>query len=86
MGELLFERLNATLLDRMIVREIRGKGLMVGIELREKAGKYIKTLMDDYGVLVLPAGSNVIRLLPPLIITPEEIEIGIQALLGVLPE
>ncbi len=85
MGELLFERLNATLLDRMIVREIRGMGLMVGIELREKAGKYIKTLMDDYGVLVLPAGSNVIRLLPPLIITPDEIEIGIQALAGVLP-
>jgi acetylornithine/LysW-gamma-L-lysine aminotransferase len=85
MGELLFERLNATLLDRMIVREIRGTGLMVGIELREKAGKYIKTLMEDYGVLALPAGSNVIRLLPPLTITPDEIEIGIQALAGVLP-
>jgi LysW-gamma-L-lysine/LysW-L-ornithine aminotransferase len=86
MGELLFARLNATLLDRMIVREIRGTGLMVGIELREKAGKYIKALMDDYGVLVLPAGSNVIRLLPPLTITPDEIEIGIQALAGALPE
>jgi acetylornithine/LysW-gamma-L-lysine aminotransferase len=85
MGELLFERLNATLLDRMIVREIRGVGLMVGIELREKAGKYIKALMEDYGVLALPAGSNVIRLLPPLTITAEEIEIGIQALAGVLP-
>jgi 4-aminobutyrate aminotransferase-like enzyme len=34
---------------------------------------------------VLPAGSNVIRLLPPLIITPDELEIGIQALAGVLP-
>jgi acetylornithine/LysW-gamma-L-lysine aminotransferase len=85
MGELLFDRLNATLLDRMIVREIRGGGLMVGIELREKAGKYIKALMEDYGVLVLPAGSNVIRLLPPLTISAEEIEIGIQALAGVLP-
>jgi acetylornithine/succinyldiaminopimelate/putrescine aminotransferase len=86
MGEWLFERLNVTLLDRMIVREIRGKGLMVGIELREKAGKFIKSLMDDYGVLVLPAGSNVIRLLPPLTITQDELEIGIQALAGVLPE
>lgn len=86
MGEFLFERLNATLLDRMIVREIRGTGMMVGIELREKAGKYIKTLMDEYGVLVLPAGSNVIRLLPPLNITRDELEIGIQALCGVLPE
>jgi acetylornithine/LysW-gamma-L-lysine aminotransferase len=86
MGEWLMQRLNAVLLDRMIVREIRGTGLMIGIELREKAGKYIKTLMDDYGVLVLPAGSNVIRLLPPLTITPDELEIGIQALAGVLPE
>jgi acetylornithine/LysW-gamma-L-lysine aminotransferase len=86
MGELLFERLNSTLLDRMIVREIRGSGLMAGIELREKAGKYLKTLMDDYGVIALPAGGNVIRLLPPLIITPDELEIGIQALAGVLPE
>lgn len=86
MGRLLFERLNATLLDRMIVREIRGMGLMVGIELREKSGRYIKSLMDEYGVLVLPAGSNVIRLLPPLTITADEIEVGIQALAGVLPE
>jgi acetylornithine/LysW-gamma-L-lysine aminotransferase len=85
MGEWLFARLNATLLDRMIVREIRGKGMMVGIELREKAGKFIKELMDNYGVLVLPAGSNVIRLLPPLTITQEELEVGVQALEGVLP-
>ena len=86
MGAWLFERLNATLLDRMIVREIRGQGLMVGIELREKSGKYIKALMEEYGVLALPAGSNVIRLLPPLNISQDELEIGIQALAGVLPE
>jgi acetylornithine/LysW-gamma-L-lysine aminotransferase len=85
MGEWLFARLNAMLLDRMIVREIRGAGMMVGIELREKAGKFIRELMDDYGVLVLPAGSNVIRLLPPLTITEEELEMGVQALAGVLP-
>jgi acetylornithine/LysW-gamma-L-lysine aminotransferase len=85
MGSLLMERLNTTLGERTVVREIRGVGLMIGIELREKAGRYIKALMDDHGVLVLPAGSNVIRLLPPLIITPEEIEIGIQALAAVLP-
>lgn len=86
LGAWLFERLNATLLDRMIVREIRGQGLMVGIELREKSGKYIKALMEDYGVLALPAGSNVIRLLPPLNISQDELETGIQALAGVLPE
>jgi 4-aminobutyrate aminotransferase-like enzyme len=41
--------------------------------------------MDDYGIIALPAGGNVIRLLPPLTIIPDEIEIGIQALAGVLP-
>ena len=70
----------------MIVREIRGMGLMVGIELREKSGKYLKALMEDHGVLALPAGSNVVRLLPPLIISEEEIEIGVQALAAVLPQ
>ena len=85
-GRYLFDRLNATLMDRMIVREIRGLGLMVGIELREKAGRYLKALMEDHGVLALPAGSNVLRLLPPLIISEEEIEVGVQALARVLPE
>lgn len=86
MGEFLFERLNAALLDRRIVREIRGRGLMVGIELREKAGKYLKDLMELHGVLALPAGSNVIRLLPPLTVTEDEIETGVQALINVLPD
>src|SRR5690606_33683507 len=85
-GRYLFERLHATLLDRMIVREIRGLGLMVGIELREKAGRYLRALMEDHGVLALPAGSNVLRLLPPLVISEEEIEAGVQALARVLPE
>jgi acetylornithine/LysW-gamma-L-lysine aminotransferase len=85
MGRLLVDRLNAVLLDRMIVREIRGLGLMVGIELREKVGRYLKALMEDHGVLALPAGSNVLRLLPPLVISEDEIETGVQALASVLP-
>ena len=86
MGEVLFTRLHETLDDRTIVREIRGMGLMVGVELREKAGRYLKALMDEHGVLALPAGSNVVRFLPPLVISEEEIEIGVQALAAVLPQ
>jgi acetylornithine/LysW-gamma-L-lysine aminotransferase len=85
MGRLLFDRLHAALGDRVIVREIRGLGLMVGIELREKAGRYLKALMEDEGILALPAGANVLRLLPPLIISEEEIEMGVQAIARVLP-
>ena len=69
LGELLHRRLSEALGGRMIVREIRGLGLMAGIELREKSGPYLKTMMEQHGVLALPAGPNVIRLLPPLVVT-----------------
>ena len=52
------------------VREVRGLGLMIGIELRGKAGPVLQALQDE-GILAVGGGSSVIRLLPPLVI-PEE--------------
>lgn len=49
------------------VREVRGLGLMIGMELRQKATPLLKALMDR-GVLALPAGPTVVRFLPPLVI------------------
>ncbi len=83
---MLFDRLNTVLASCQTVREIRGLGLMVGIELREQVGPYLKALMEDHAVLALPAGSNVLRLLPPLVINEEEIEIGVEAIARVLSE
>jgi acetylornithine/succinyldiaminopimelate/putrescine aminotransferase len=63
----------ATALDRLrdlpssTVREVRGRGLMIGIDLRIPAGPLIAELQRR-GVLVLGAGRTVIRLLPPLVI------------------
>jgi acetylornithine/LysW-gamma-L-lysine aminotransferase len=85
MGEYLRQQLGEALHDRTIVREIRGLGLMVAVELREKVGPYLKALMEGHGVLALPAGANVLRLLPPLNISQEEIDIGVQAIANVLP-
>jgi acetylornithine/LysW-gamma-L-lysine aminotransferase len=65
------------------VREIRGLGLMIGIELKEKAGPYVQQLMEK-GVIVLLAGPTVIRLLPPLVISKEEIDVVVRALQEVL--
>jgi len=65
------------------VREVRGLGLMIGIELKEKAAPYVQRLAEK-GVIVLLAGPNVIRLLPPLVITKEEIDIVLAALREVL--
>ena len=75
------EKLRAIKSDK--IREVRGLGLMIGIELKEKAGQYVQQLMDR-GVIALLAGATVIRLLPPLVITREDIDIVVQALEEVL--
>jgi acetylornithine/LysW-gamma-L-lysine aminotransferase len=65
------------------IREIRGLGLMIGVELKEKAGPYVQKLMEK-GVIALLAGATVIRLLPPLVISREEIDTVVAALNDIL--
>jgi len=67
------------------IREIRGLGLMLGLELKEKAGPYVQKLMEK-GIIVLMAGATVIRLLPPLVISKEEIDTVVQALKDTLSD
>jgi len=56
-----------------IVREVRGLGLMIGVELRVDVLNIILEAMQK-GVLVLDAGKNVVRFLPPLVISEENID------------
>ncbi len=65
------------------VREVRGLGLMLGIELRERAQAYVSALMKE-GVLALLAGPTVIRFLPPLIISRDEMDQVVGAVRKVL--
>ena len=65
------------------VKEIRGDGMMIGIEIEGDPKKYLKAAQEN-GLLVLTAGKNVIRLLPPLSITYEELDIGIKILNNIL--
>ena len=58
---------------------MRAAAEQLGIELKEKAGPYVQRLTEK-GVIVLLAGATVIRLLPPLVITREEIDIALSAL------
>jgi acetylornithine/N-succinyldiaminopimelate aminotransferase len=64
-----------------LFEEVRGKGLMIGAVLKEpwhgKAGD-ITEICRQHGVLVLVAGPNVLRFLPPLNITDEELHIGME--------
>ena len=80
-GEYLVEKLKNINSDR--IREIRGLGLIIGMELKEKSKPYILELLEK-GVLALPAGSTVLRLLPPLVISKEEIDFVVEKLAEVL--
>jgi acetylornithine/LysW-gamma-L-lysine aminotransferase len=67
------------------VREIRNLGLMVGMELKEKGQPYLVKLMER-GVLAMPAGATVLRFLPPLTISHEELDLVAAAVIEVLPK
>lgn len=66
-----------------LIREVRGMGLMVGIELKQKVAPYLKALQDR-NIIALNAGITVIRLLPPLVISYEQIDQVVAALNDVL--
>ena len=65
------------------VRAVRQIGLMIGVELRERCRPYIEALGDE-GVLTLPAGTTVIRVLPPLVITEDEVDEVVEVMMRVL--
>lgn len=65
LGERFIEALRA--LEDPRVREVRGRGLMVGVELRMRAAPVVRAL-EEAGYLALTAGKRVVRFLPPLVI------------------
>jgi acetylornithine/LysW-gamma-L-lysine aminotransferase len=81
-GTYLREELRTRLGDS--VREVRGEGLMVGIEVRRGANRVLRDLALDHGVLALPAGRTVVRLLPPLTIDRGHADEVVDALAEVL--
>jgi len=71
MGEYLHHELKALEIPQVV--EIRSLGLMVGVELNTDASPFYKKA-HEYGILILTAGPNVIRLFPPLTITKAQID------------
>lgn len=67
------------------IKEIRGKGLFIAIELNIKARKYCEKLQAD-GVLAKETHENIIRVAPPLIITKEEIDFAFEKFNKVLSD
>lgn len=95
MGDYLFNLLNQLKEKYEIIGDVRGKGLMIGVEIvrdkrkkekfREKRDEIVYKCFEN-GLLLLGAGENVIRFCPPLIISKEEIETGIQIFEEVLKD
>jgi acetylornithine aminotransferase len=61
------------------VREIRGRGLMIGVELDRPCGELVRAALDD-GLLINVTHENVIRLLPPLVITRADADLIVERL------
>lgn len=80
-GEYLMKRLRAIASPN--IRDVRGMGLMIGIEMKRKVAPYLKALQEKR-VIALNAGMTVIRLLPPLVISYEQIDRLAEALAEVL--
>jgi acetylornithine/LysW-gamma-L-lysine aminotransferase len=80
-GKYLIEKLKK--LESPNIREVRGLGLMIGIELKHKVAPYIDILQEKK-IIVLNAGMTVIRLLPPLVISYEQIDHLVEVLAEVL--
>ncbi len=69
-----------------LVKEIRGMGLMLGVSITGAVPKDIAVKCIDKGLLMLTAGSDAIRMLPPLTITYEELDTGLSILKAVLED
>ncbi|MFC3163116.1 aspartate aminotransferase family protein [Ciceribacter thiooxidans] len=76
---LVFRQGLAALHDRFpdVIEDIRGEGLMLGIKAKVPNAELLQAMRDEH-ILSVPAGDNVIRLLPPLITTAEEAREGLS--------
>lgn len=72
-------------IESPMIREVRGMGLLLGVELKQKVTPYLMALLER-GVLALPAGLNVLRLLPPLVIEKPDLDIVVDQIGKVLQE
>jgi len=73
-GGKLLSMLEELLAGAKPVRRVKGAGLMLGVELRFPPGRVLRCLQEEKHILALKAGSTVVRLLPPYLVTMEDVE------------
>ena len=79
MGNLFRDGLEKLREKHNIIREVRGRGLMIGVELKFEVRNVLMGLIEQ-GVLMLYSGRNILRILPPLVITEEDVTKVLHAL------
>ena len=79
MGEMFREGLEKLKEKHTMIREIRGKGLMIGVEMKFEVRDILMGLIEE-GVLMLYSGRNILRILPPLVIEEEDVTKVLHAL------
>jgi acetylornithine aminotransferase/acetylornithine/N-succinyldiaminopimelate aminotransferase len=82
-GGHLFERLRALAHRTPAIKVVRGKGLLVGLELDRPAGPVV-TACREQGLLVLTAGDTVLRMTPPLVVQEADVDRAVDIVAGVL--
>ncbi|WP_149095597.1 acetylornithine transaminase [Paenibacillus terrae] len=85
LGEYLFQSLQKQLGEIPFVKDIRGKGLMVGIECAEPVAELVLAGQKK-GILFITAGPNVVRLLPNLYVTKDEIDQAVALITELIQE
>jgi acetylornithine aminotransferase/acetylornithine/N-succinyldiaminopimelate aminotransferase len=84
MGDSLLAELRALAAEKSCMCEVRGAGLMIGIELDREAAPIIEEL-EQRGIIAITAGAKVLRLVPPLTIAREDVDALMKALREILP-
>jgi acetylornithine/N-succinyldiaminopimelate aminotransferase len=85
MGVYFMNKLNVLREKHTVIKEVRGRGLLIGVELDCEAATIIKKGMDR-GILLASAGTNVLRFVPPLIVTEQDIDQVVEILNDILRE
>lgn len=83
-GAYLMDRLNELKSKKDIIKEVRGACLICGVEFSEPIGKEVTAKLRDNGILVGSVGDSTLRIVPPLIVTKDDIDILVNKLEEVL--
>ena len=86
MGNYLWEKLEEIKAKYSVVKDHRGMGLLQGLELSISAGEIIRRALLEERLVLINAGANIIRFVPPLVIEKEDVDEMVRRLSKVMEE